>query len=80
MKEFIHNICRHSENDYIIYTKTFPNWIERRLGFKSKMKAYRGSYTVWHEYPSGKRLGYDTLNWLIQTWCQQEWIRKDTRH
>lgn len=38
-------------------------------------KVYRGSVTVWHEYPSGKRCGHLQESELTEVWKQAVWER-----
>lgn len=47
-------------------------WIEHKL--------YRGSGTVWHEWPSGKRCSTSLELYLSDVWIAERWKLHDAQH
>jgi hypothetical protein len=41
--------------EHDITVRFTPGWFASALGFMEKTTVYRGSGTVWREFPSGKR-------------------------
>ena len=45
------------DRDWLLTFETVPGWLGRLFGRKPKQKCYIGSGTVWHYFPSFKRVG-----------------------
>ncbi len=48
-------VSRSPRTEHDITVRYTPGWFARLFGFTEETTVYRGSATVWHEYPSGKR-------------------------
>lgn len=54
-----------------------PSKLEAWLGIKPYEVVYRGSSTVWYEYPSGNRASTYEEAFLSKVWTRERWRYKD---
>lgn len=64
--------------DYEITIEWERGIIRRLLNMKPRTAVYRGSDTVWHEYPSGDRVGVLLDSWLSDRVTAWKWQHEKT--
>lgn len=57
----------------MITVRWVPGWFGRLFGRSEKTTAYRGSCTVWDEYPTGRSCGLDVEYFLYRVWLKHKW-------
>ena len=63
-------------DDVIITIEYTPGWFLRLFGVLATTIKYRGSCTVWHEYPSGRRAGSGIESMLYCKWTKWKWSQE----
>jgi len=59
-------------NDIII-TFSSRGFFRKLFRLKEKIKQYRGSCSIWHHFPEGKRCSTLTACWLSEIWTKYRW-------
>ena len=64
--------------DIIIHFQMKPNWFEWLCGWRSEIRAYRGSCTVWNNIHTGNSTRwYKLIDFLLARWKLYEWEKAD---